>query len=148
MLEEERQMSLLILEDISYRIWALLYVLYWGFPGGSEVKASAWNSGDLGSIPGLARFLWRRKWQPTPEFLPGKFHRQRSLVGYKLDMTEHTCTPSLALYLFSQVIASAWRKPVYLTFSSSHFAQDSNSLCSFPESWSLNSRENKYISHF
>ena len=27
----------------------------WGFPGGSEVKASAWNAGDPGSIPGLGR---------------------------------------------------------------------------------------------
>ena len=27
----------------------------WGFPGGSEVKASACNAGDLGSIPGLGR---------------------------------------------------------------------------------------------
>ena len=41
---------------------------------------------------------WRRKWQPTPVFLPGKFHGQRSLVGYspwgckELDMTEHTHT--------------------------------------------------------
>ena len=26
-----------------------------GFPGGSEVKASAWNAGDPGSIPGLVR---------------------------------------------------------------------------------------------
>ena len=25
---------------------------------------------------------WRRKWLPTPVFLPGKFHGQRSLVGY------------------------------------------------------------------
>jgi len=25
---------------------------------------------------------WRRKWQPTPVFLPGEFHGQRSLVGY------------------------------------------------------------------
>ena len=25
---------------------------------------------------------WRRKWQPTPEFLPGEFHGQRSLVSY------------------------------------------------------------------
>ena len=25
------------------------------FPGGSEVKASAWNAGDPGSIPGLGR---------------------------------------------------------------------------------------------
>ena len=26
--------------------------------------------------------LWRRKWQPTPLFLPGEFHGQRSLAGY------------------------------------------------------------------
>ena len=26
-----------------------------GFPGGSEVKASAWNAGDSGLIPGLGR---------------------------------------------------------------------------------------------
>ena len=45
------------------------------FPGGSDCKASAYNVGDLGSIP------WRRKWQPTPVFLPGKSHGQRSLVG-------------------------------------------------------------------
>ena len=38
--------------------------------------------------------LWRRKWQPTPLFLPGKFHGRRSLVGYspwshkELDRTE------------------------------------------------------------
>ena len=25
---------------------------------------------------------WRRKWQPTPVFLPGEFHGQRSLAGY------------------------------------------------------------------
>ena len=37
---------------------------------------------------------WRKKWQPTPVFLPGKSHGQKSLVGYspwgrkKLDMTE------------------------------------------------------------
>ena len=27
---------------------------------------------------------WRRKWQPTPVFLPGKSHGLRSLVGYSL----------------------------------------------------------------
>ena len=25
---------------------------------------------------------WRREWQPTPVFLPGEIHGQRSLVGY------------------------------------------------------------------
>ena len=27
-------------------------------------------------------FSWSMKWQPTPVFLPGKSHRQTSLVGY------------------------------------------------------------------
>ena len=40
------------------------------------------NAGDLGSIPGLGRFPWKKKWQPTPVLLPGKCHGQRSLVGY------------------------------------------------------------------
>ena len=37
---------------------------------------------------------WRTEWQSTAVFLPGKFHGQRSLVGYcpwgrkELDMTE------------------------------------------------------------
>ena len=31
------------------------YIVLEGFPGGSEVKASAWNVGDSGSIPGLGR---------------------------------------------------------------------------------------------
>ena len=40
----------------------------------------------------------RKKWQMTPVILPGKFHEQRSLVGYspwgpkKLDMTEELNT--------------------------------------------------------
>ena len=25
---------------------------------------------------------WRRRWQPTPVFLPGESHGRRSLVGY------------------------------------------------------------------
>ena len=53
-----------------------------GFPGGSVSKASACNVGDMGSIPGSERYPWRRKWQPTPAFLPGESHGQRSLVGF------------------------------------------------------------------
>ena len=29
----------------------------------------------------VGKILWRRKWEPTPVFLPGEFHGQRSLVG-------------------------------------------------------------------
>ena len=32
--------------------------------------------------PWVSEILWRRKWQPTPVFLPGKSQGQRSLVGY------------------------------------------------------------------
>ena len=35
-----------------------------------------------GFDPWVGKILWRRKWQPTPEFLPGEFHGQRRLVGY------------------------------------------------------------------
>ena len=48
-----------------------------GFPGGSEVKESACNVGELGSIPGSGR-----KWHPTPVVLPGESHGWRSLVGH------------------------------------------------------------------
>jgi len=48
------------------------------------------------SIPELGRFPQRRVWQPTPVFLPGEFHGQRSLAGCspwsckEPDMTEAT----------------------------------------------------------
>ena len=32
----------------------------------------------------VKKIPWRRKWQPTPVFLPGKFHGQRGLAGYSL----------------------------------------------------------------
>ena len=51
------------------------------FPGGSDGKESSCNAGDLGSIPGGV-IPWRRARQPTPVFLPGESHGQRSLVGY------------------------------------------------------------------
>ena len=35
-----------------------------------------------GLIPWVGKIPWERKWQPTPVFLPGKSHGQRSLAGY------------------------------------------------------------------
>ena len=35
-----------------------------------------------GFDPWVGKIPWRRKWQLTPAFLPGKFHGQRCLVGY------------------------------------------------------------------
>ena len=52
---------------------------------GTVIKNLPVNAGDardVGLIPGLGRFPWSRKWQPTPVFSPGKFDGQRSLAGY------------------------------------------------------------------
>ena len=52
-----------------------------GFPGGLDGKESAYNVGDLGSIPGLGRSC--EKGMATHSSIPaGEFHGQRSLVGY------------------------------------------------------------------
>ena len=45
--------NILISASLSYKIYWELYL--WDFPGGSEVKTSACNAGDLDSIPGLGR---------------------------------------------------------------------------------------------
>ena len=37
------------------------------------------DTGDLDSVPESGRIPWRRAWQPTPVFLPGESHGQRSL---------------------------------------------------------------------
>ena len=36
---------------------------------------------DMGLIPELGRFPWRRTWPPTPIFFPGESPGERSLVG-------------------------------------------------------------------
>ena len=47
-----------------------------------------------GFDPWVGNIPWRRKWKPTPVFLPGESHGRRSLVGYspqgrkELDTTE------------------------------------------------------------
>ena len=53
-----------------------------GFPGGADDKEYACNAADPGSIPGLGRSPGEEKWLPTPLFLPGESHGQKSLVGY------------------------------------------------------------------
>jgi len=50
-----------------------MHALISDFLGGSDGKEYASNSGDPGSIP-LRKISWRREWQPTTLFLPGKFH--------------------------------------------------------------------------
>ena len=55
-----------------------------GFPDGSDGKESACNAGYLGSIPGSGRSPGEGNGNPTPVFLPGEAHGQRSLAACSL----------------------------------------------------------------
>ena len=55
-----------------------------GFAGGAVVESSRHcrRCGRLGFDPWVGKVPWGKKWQPTPVFLSGESHGQRSLVGY------------------------------------------------------------------
>ena len=73
------------------------------FPGGAEVKkslpANAERLKKCGLDSWVGKIPWRKEWQPTPVFLPGGSHGQRSLAGYspcnstESDATEHARRP-------------------------------------------------------
>ena len=44
-------------------------------------KESSCQCRRCGFDPSVGKIPWSRKWQPTPVFLPGKFHAQRCLAG-------------------------------------------------------------------
>jgi len=49
------------------------------------VKNPPANAGEIkrrGFDPWFGKIPWRKTWQPTPVFLPGESHGQRSLAGY------------------------------------------------------------------
>ena len=75
------------------------------------------------SLSLLTFMHWRWKWQPNPVFLPGEFHRQKSLAGYsprghkESDMTEQL---SLIYSVFSEgqgslVCCCVWGHKVFDT---------------------------------
>ena len=82
----------------------------WGFSGaasGKEPACQCRRHKKCGFDPWVRKIPRRRKWQPTPIFLLGKSHGQRSLSGYSLcghkesDMTEHKLGIKNAVLYFS-----------------------------------------------
>ena len=86
-----------------------------GFPGGSVVKNPPANAGnERGFIPWVRKTPWRRKWQPTPVFLPGKpMDRgawRATVRGVpELDRTERLCTEGRYQDRMSQSRDPEWR---------------------------------------
>ena len=75
------------------------------------VKNLSAKAGDKRCMfdPWVRNNPWRRAWQPTPGFLTGKSHGQRSLVGYSpwgrkesdtTEATECACTAKQAAHLY------------------------------------------------
>ena len=76
----------------------------WGFAVGTSGKEPTcqWKRCKrLRFHPWVGKIPWRRNWQPTPVFLPGKSHGQRSLAGYspgiskEWDTTKHMSAHSM-----------------------------------------------------
>ena len=78
------------------------------------VKNLPANTGDKetgGFDPWVGKIPWRRKWPPTPVFLPGESHGQRSLADYspwghkESDTTEQLSTRDFDRQLGLRTIA-------------------------------------------
>ena len=82
--------------------------------------------------PWVGKIPWRSAWKPTPVFLPGAFHGQRSLVGYnpwtckKLDMAEHTCSNNSKNWtvLGYRATVTKYHKPRFLKWQQFIFSLD------------------------
>ena len=93
-----------------YRI-SLQGPLYLLLSGGLDGKELYLQGMRPGFDPWVGKIPWRKEWQPTPIFLPGEFHRQRSLGRYSLwghkesDITEQLTTTSLRDLIRSKMLA-------------------------------------------
>ena len=67
------------------------------FPSNSDGKIVCFQCWRPGFNPWVRKIPWRRKRQPTPVLLPGKFHGWKNLIGYspwgckESDMTKRLC---------------------------------------------------------
>ena len=81
----------------------LKWRVLWGFPGGASGKESAcqcMRHRRRGFCPWIGKMPWDRKWEPTPVFLLGKSHGQRSLAGYSLQGCKESDTTEVTQHTF------------------------------------------------
>ena len=92
-----------------------MHYTFMGLPGDPVVKNMPGNTGDergASLIPGSGRSSREGNGQPTPVFLPGESHGQRSLVGYsswghkELDTTEQLSLSLFWTSLMAQPVRS------------------------------------------
>ena len=78
---------------------------YTGGTSGKEPACQYRRCERCGFNPWVGKIPWRRAWQPTPVFLPGESHAQRSLVGYspwgQTQVSDSTTSMSIAAHTSS-----------------------------------------------
>ena len=70
---------------VKWSAWSVIYVglpVGQGFPGWLRWQRIYLQCRRPGFDPWVKKVPWRRDWLPTPLFLPGKSHGQRTLAGY------------------------------------------------------------------
>ena len=78
----------------SFNMHLRVFHVFHGLPCCLSTKESACQFRRCTFSPSVGKIPWRKKWQPTSVFLPGKSHGQRNLAGYspwshkKQDMTQ------------------------------------------------------------
>ena len=86
-----------------------------GLPRWPSGKVSACQCSRQWFSPWVEKIPWRRKWQPTPVFLPGKFHGQRSLTGYIVHgIAKHQTWLKAHTYVYIYlllILLVVWQKP-------------------------------------
>ena len=73
-----------IIYHLSHQRSPSISLLFWVSLVAQRVKSLPAPARDPGLIPGSGGFPWRKEWLPSPVFLLGEFHGQRSLAGYSL----------------------------------------------------------------
>ena len=64
--------------------------------------------------PWVGKVPWRREWQPTPVFLPGKSHGQRSLAGYGITKSWKQLSTHSRFDYYLDPTSHLLRIPVYV----------------------------------
>ena len=89
-----------------------MVVYLWGFPGDSvgRLCLQCRQCKRRRFDPWAKKIPWKKAWQPTPAFLPGESHGQRSLAGYvpwgrrvRHDGSNWKCTHSQCIYVRSNL---------------------------------------------
>ena len=85
----------------------IVYILYpSGLPWWFRWQRICLQCGRPRFDPWVRKILWRRKWKPTPLFLPGESHGQRSLAGCspwgfkESDTTEQLSIPIILVFYY------------------------------------------------